>query len=355
MKPEPPSRRVSMRELARRLGISHAAVSMALQDSPRISEATKASVRQMAEAVGYRPDPMMVALNRYRTEKKHAPVTTGIAWINAWHDPARLRSFREFDCYWKGACASADKLGYRIEEFRIDVNCSTRSLHQILRARGIHAILLPPQDPHPDWGDFPWHEYSVVRFGRSLQAPACHVVASDHVANTWRAFTVMRERGYERIGFATDERRVFQRGHLFEAGFLVAQRTVEESLRLPVFALSENATRKGVADRKRWANALKRWVRDCRPDAILTDVEAVSDLMGDIGLPVPGPVGLAVTSVLDTKADAGIDQHPEEIGRVGMLMLHSLVTDGARGIPAIFRQLLVEGSWVDGESLPVRT
>lgn len=56
--------------------------------------------------------------------------------------------------------------------------------------------------------------------------------------------------------------------------------------------------------------------------------------------------------ILDAKADAGIDQHPEEIGRVGFLMLNSLINDRSRGIPDIFRQILVEGSWVDGSSLP---
>jgi DNA-binding LacI/PurR family transcriptional regulator len=297
---------------------------------------------------------MMVALNRYRTGKHRATITTGIAWINAWHDPARLRSFREFDQYWEGARAAADKLGYRLEEFRLDADCSPRRLHQILRARGIHAILLPPHDSHPDWGDFPWQEYSVVRFGRSLEAPACHVVTSDQVTNTRLAFMAMRERGYERIGFVTDEQRFLQRGHLFMAGFLTAQREVPESLRLPVFALSENAVRQDAAQRKRWAAAFEKWVRNNKPDAILTDIDAVADLMADIDLPVPGPIGLAVTSVLDAKADAGINQHPEEIGRVGVLLLHSLVAEASRGIPEIFRQILVEGKWVDGRSLPLR-
>jgi LacI family transcriptional regulator len=59
--------------------------------------------------------------------------------------------------------------------------------------------------------------------------------------------------------------------------------------------------------------------------------------------------------VLDGGADSGMDQHPEEIGRVGMLLLNSLIHDGAHGIPAIFRQTVVEGRWVDGSSLPDRT
>jgi len=33
-------------------------------------------------------------------------------------------------------------------------------------------------------------------------------------------------------------------------------------------------------------------------------------------------------------------------------MLNSLINDDTRGIPGIFRQNLVEGSWGDGTSLP---
>ena len=72
-------------------------------------------------------------------------------------------------------------------------------------------------------------------------------------------------------------------------------------------------------------------------------------------LKVPDDIGLAATTIIDTDVNAGIDQHPEEIGRVGFLMLNSLINDGSRGIPKIFRQVLVEGSWVDGSDLPRKT
>ena len=89
-------------------------------------------------------------------------------------------------------------------------------------------------------------------------------------------------------------------------------------------------------------------------DAIITNMAEVPDLLQSMGVRVPEDIALAGTTVLDMNIDAGIDQHPEEIGRVGFLMLYSLINDGARGVPSIFRQVLVEGSWVDGASLPDR-
>jgi hypothetical protein len=63
---------------------------------------------------------------------------------------------------------------------------------------------------------------------------------------------------------------------------------------------------------------------------------------------------MAVTNVADIAVPAGIHQNPVEIGKVGTHLLHSLVMNNERGLPAIPKQILVDGSWVDGASLPGR-
>jgi len=335
-----------MRDIAKKLGVSHVTVSLALRDHPRISETMRRRIREEAEQSGYRPDPMLTALAQYRKGKSDTTISSGIAWINAWTDPAKLRNYREFDLYWKGASAAAEKYGYRLEEFRFGEQYTPKRLHQILSTRGIRGILLPPQSPQPEWDDFPWSEYAVVRFGRSLRSPRTHLVTADHVANTMLAFEKIRELGYRRIGFVTDETQLL-RGHLFESGYLTAQRLVDESERIPVFVMNEfpEPERKG---------ALAAWLADHKADVVITNMAEVPDLLQSMGVRVPEDIALAGTTVLDMNIDAGIDQHPEEIGRVGFLMLYSLINDGARGVPSIFRQVLVEGSWVDGASLPDR-
>ena len=161
------------------------------------------------------------------------------------------------------------------------------------------------------------------------------------------AFEKIRERGYRRIGFVTDETDLKYRGHLFEGGYLTAQRLVEPEERLPVFTLNEYEPEQRNTE-------LRQWMETQRVDAIVTNLAMVPEMLESIGIRVPDDVALATTTLLDTTITAGIDQHPEEIGRVGFLTLNSLINDGSRGVPAIFRQNLVEGSWVDGDSLPDR-
>jgi LacI family transcriptional regulator len=337
--------RVSLRDIAAKLGVSHSTISLSLRDHPRISAAMKERVRKAAEEMGYRPDPMLAALANYRRGSENKAITAGIAWINAWPTPDKLRTFKEFDFYWQGAFKAAEKFGYRLEEFRIGKDCSPKRLHQILSTRGIRGILLPPHQSVPDWQNFPWEHYSVVRFGRSLHEPACHIVTADQISNTMLAVQKIHERGYRRIGFVATEGEMSKRGMQFELGFIGGQRLIADPDPLPVLVQRTLE----ATGRKRVFNT---WLKKHRPDAIFTADSSVPAFLKTLGIRIPEDIGLAVTSILDAKADAGIDQHPEEIGRVGFLMLNSLINDRARGIPDIFRQILVEGSWVDGSSLP---
>ncbi|HEU5396985.1 MAG TPA: hypothetical protein VFV81_07450, partial [Verrucomicrobiae bacterium] len=100
---------------------------------------------------------------------------------------------------------------------------------------------------------------------------------------------------------------------------------------------------------------LRSWLDQQRPDAILTDVGELRDLLQRVGAAVPRDVGLAALSVLDGNADAGIDQNSEEIGRVAVQLLISLINHNERGIPHICREVLVEGRWVDGKTLPSKS
>jgi DNA-binding LacI/PurR family transcriptional regulator len=76
------------------------------------------------------------------------------------------------------------------------------------------------------------------------------------------------------------------------------------------------------------------------------------------GYRVPEDIGLASTTILETGEpliDAGLDQNSEEIGRVAVLVVLSQISDNARGLPPITRQVFVQGRWVDGASLPPRS
>lgn len=297
-----------------------------------------------AQRMGYRSNPMAAALAHLKKNSKEAPVRAAIAWLNAWKDPQRLRQLKEFDLYWTGATACAEKFGFHLEEFICESKMSWTRLEKVLYARGINAILLPPHQVEPDWADFCWDRFSIVRFGRSLRKPCCHIVTADQVANMMLAFENVLQRGYKRIGLIAPPRETWW--HLFEAGYLRSQQFVPPNQRLPILAPESGAS----IGLKR----LKDWLKAERPDAIITVHPELPGLLKKAGYRVPEDIGLAAMSILDTEVDAGIYQNSEEVGRVAVLLLISLLNDNDYGVPAKFREVLIKGDWVDGSCLPQR-
>ncbi|MBW8781419.1 MAG: LacI family DNA-binding transcriptional regulator [Verrucomicrobia bacterium] len=319
-------------------------VSRALRNQPRISESMRKQIHEKALELGYRPDPMLSALAHYRQGRGAPPVNAAIAWLNRWPDPAQLRAYQEFDLYWEGARKAAQKLGFHLEEFVVTEQMNPQRLATILLTRNVRGILLPPGPFAEGWAEtFPWEKFSVVSLGRNVSALPVHIVTSDQSANTMLAFGALRQKGYERIGFVG---RNWQ-PRLFGAGFLWAQMGISEELRVPplLFRSEDYATSE---------QAFISWFNANKPDAILTEISTLPQMLANSACQKTEEVGLAAMSIVDCPIDAGIFQNSEEIGRVSVLMLNSLINDNAKGIPPISREVLIKGRWVDGKSLPRR-
>ncbi|HLP78241.1 MAG TPA: LacI family DNA-binding transcriptional regulator, partial [Candidatus Paceibacterota bacterium] len=94
--------RITLKDIAEKLGVTKAAVSLALRDHPRISGDLRRRAKQAADELGYRPDAFLARLSSYRVSKGGARAEGVIAWLNHWAEPKQLRGYREFEFYWRG-------------------------------------------------------------------------------------------------------------------------------------------------------------------------------------------------------------------------------------------------------------
>ena len=158
------------------------------------------------------------------------------------------------------------------------------------------------------------------------------------------AYTSIWERGYRRIGLIISK---VSRTR-FSAGYLLGQMRMNARpvIKPLVLSLERNDAT---------LNKLAAWLKHEKPDALLTDEPYLNDMLKRLGVRVPEDVGLAAMSVLDGNADAGIYQNSEEIGKVAIQLLISLLHHNETGIPKICREVLIEGHWVDGSTLPIIT
>jgi len=335
---------ITMDDLARELGISRGAVSLALRNSPKISTTTKEKVHALAEKLGFRPNAMASGLAKKKVFSQIRPVSDAIAWLNLWPEPAKLRQLAEFDLYWKGALQTAENMGYRLEEFVANDPPSFRRIERILLARNVNGILITPHTGFTiNWSCMNWDQFSVVRFGQAMPGmPPFQAVTSDQASNAALAFAKMTERGYQRIGFVGAETTVWKT----LGGFCQAQfTTIPASRRIPPLLYR-------MWEEEKNFNRLAYWLKHSKPDAILTERAELPAQLATLGIKAPEQIGIASMSILDIETDAGIYQNSEEIGRVAIHNLISLMRDNLRGAPSIFRQALVAGKWVDGSSLP---
>lgn len=331
---------VTQRDIANRLGLSNAAVSLALRDHPRIPVATRERVKEMASEMGYQPVPALRILSSYRKSYGQPSKLLPLGWINAWPRPGNLAKHREYSEYWKGACEAASQMGYRLEEFQLSPQTTRKELNRRLRSKGFRGLLLPPESDPAALSHFPWEKYHVVSLSHYTNTPATHLVAPDRVGNCSLAFERMRQRGYRRIGFLTDQYPRTINDKLSIAGFLSSQIELPESERGPIFTTGDHPR----------PDQLWRWVACHQLDAVLTDLPNALRLLRETGLRIPEDLGLAFSCGTRGTTSAGIDCHPQEVGRLGVEMLK-------RAIGGYLKQeckirIAVNGHWRDGRTLP---
>jgi LacI family transcriptional regulator len=345
----PFSRRVTLRDLAQRAGVSHVTISRALRNDPSISVTRRAEVKKLAEEMGYRPDPSLSALAAYRFARQEHKIQSGLAWINRYKDPKQWRKYGELKAYWTGAEKAAERFGYHLEEVLWAPGEPLKRLEKILDARGVRGILLPPHHFPLDWAGFDWNKFSAVRFGMSVRNPDVHAVTTDQVRAMILAMEKIRQHGYERIGLIVPKDFDRHLGGNYVGGFYAAHELLDLGHLLPPLSTDRMVYSEQPETARQ---ALEKWLHKHRPDAVLTTLVEVPSLIQKIGLRIPEDLAVAGNSILDLPLDAGINQNSEVIGRIAVETLVSQINLNERGQPIAPCRILVESLWQDGKSLP---
>jgi DNA-binding LacI/PurR family transcriptional regulator len=343
--------RVTLRDVAKKLGVSHVTVSLALRNHPSIPATRREEVRLMAEKMGYRPDPLLSSLAVYRTQNRPSSIKSALCWLNHWEQPERLRSYGEFDAYWRGALAAAERFGYHLDDLRWTPDFTAERFEQILLTRGVRGILIPPHQSSPDWGKFDWNKFSVIRFGLSVSYPDSHLVTSDQQRAAIMALRKISNYGYQRIGMVVGDHLDLNIGGNYTGGFHAARELLKLSGIHSMIVIPE---RDSPAKAGRAKAGLARWLVKAKPDAILTTDPRVPGFLQELGYRIPEDIAVAGTSISDIPVAAGINQNGEEVGRTAVEMLVAQININQRGEPPAPCRILVESFWQDGKSLPAR-
>lgn len=336
------NRRPTIKDVAALAHVHHTTVSLALRNHPSIPESTRARIREAARQAGYRPDPVLAALMRYRRSQQPVQRRPVVAWVTNFTTRDRWRQTRVFlECF-NAAAARAEELGFKLEEFWLrEGGMSAARARQILRTRNITALLLAPQPAPGVRLDLDWPSLSAVSLGYTLQEPQLHLVSNNQFASMFILMQELGKLGYERIALALPndmDRRVH---HGWLGGYLAAQMPLPRKHHLQPWLFDSYTL-----------NGLKHWLARARPQALITPTEQIWDDVVKLGCRVPADLGLAHPSVANpAEGRSGIDENPRAIGLAAMDLLSGIWQHNERGVPAEPHRLLIEGHWLPGTTV----
>src|SRR5436190_12044397 len=110
-------RHPTMQQIADEAGVSRMAVSLALRNSPKISAETTRRIRDIANRLGYRPNPLASALMTQLRHSREIKRPSTLAYVTAYPTPDGWRGPGPFLEFFLGARKRAEELGYTLEEW----------------------------------------------------------------------------------------------------------------------------------------------------------------------------------------------------------------------------------------------
>uniref|UniRef100_UPI004049E062 LacI family DNA-binding transcriptional regulator n=1 Tax=Cephaloticoccus sp. TaxID=1985742 RepID=UPI004049E062 len=338
--------RVTLKAVAQAAGVNPSTASLALRNCSRISQATRDRVMDVARRMGYRPDPVLAALNAYRLGLQ-APVA-GVAtlgWLEMHQGPRPAFVSR----YLAGAKGRARELGFTVDEIATDgTPVGQQRAARILLARGIRGLLIPPVSHGMVLSDFPWDKFSSVSFGYSLAKPELTRVTFDHVSGMSHLLMELQLLGYRRVGLhitndsdATERTGQVQIPRILEGAYLSEYRRLFGPPP-PVFYQTGAQARQ----------AYLQWVNKQGLDAIVLHGKTGLEDACASGLRIPEDIGVAV-SIFNPEVPffAGIDQNDHAVGQQAVDTLDGLLRHNTCGEPVNRIRVLVCGRWQSGESV----
>lgn len=332
-----------MRDIAAHLGISHATVSRAMRNDPRITETVRLRVVKAANSMGYRRDPKLAQLMSHLRSTKTRAFQGTLAWITD-HDLNLPAEAKAHSLYWEAAAIRASELGYKVDCFP---NCTATDAPRIdrrMRAQGFQGIVIQQFKAAfnlPSW-QFNWRRYAAVYNGVSQVDNSLDSVDADDIGNCVTLFQQLVQRGYQRIGICTTED--------IERALNFSLSTAQHRFRL-LHPTTANIPPCLLPDLGPASSKIAaRWLRRHKVDAVVSQVRGMKEFLTTTGFKVPEEIGLAWQGVNPLNPNSGMWQREDIIATVSIETLIASIEQGRFGLPTNPRIIQIAGNWHQGNT-----
>ena len=185
--------------IAQEAGVSVSTVSLALRSKGTLSRTRSAQIRELAQSMGYRPNPVLSALASKRFSQSASLQSMPLAALEF---PIDGRTDRRAVLYREALFEAADELGYALQRFSSDDLGQYGNFLHTLYNRGVVGIVLTGQaNAFLEAAGEEWRHFVAVQCGRFLGSARVDCVRPNIFQAVTMAFRELWARGYRRIGF----------------------------------------------------------------------------------------------------------------------------------------------------------
>lgn len=333
------SPRPTLKTLALELGVTPAAISMALRNHPRISEATRKRAQSLAKKRGYVPNP---ALGRQGSLGKERGWEGMPVALILQENPTHGAGVSDYTSRVEEVARS---FGYKLQIHHLKDTPMPRLAH-ILYARGVEAVLLGPIFEKTFIPTFSWDRYSVVALEAGHYRPPCHLVMPDIASAIIHAVKRAVDRGYRRIGMIEFAEPVEPVDHYDRVGAVGICRQLAESRGRHFFHLLSPAYQ---------SNHFVHWIEEVEPDVVIAQTESAYWWAREHRRRSVREMAQIVlrldASEIPMQVSGFVEDHVMT-ATVAMKLLDAEVRNFERGKPAVPTRQLVDMPWFEGQTLP---
>lgn len=351
-----------MADVAKEAKVHVTTVSLALRNHPRLPAETRIRIQRVAERLGYRPDPFLQALVAYRgmTMPRRNPPT--LAYVTNWNTRLGWQNTTAHPQFHSGALRKATELGFNLDHFWLrEPGLTQARLSGILLARGIHGLIVASHQREVDVAlHLDWERFSAVKIDYFPHQPGLHNVTNNQSSIVRLAMRRVIAAGYRRIGFVMHRGWDHSVDHLWTAGYLCEQATLEADDQIPLLMFPRpEPVEAWMAESKSEVVAplveFERWYRRYRPEVIISKASFVQPCFAALGLRPPRDVAFVDVFLENFSGrTAGVRQNHETVGELAVEILAGQLHHNKYGVPEIPTTTYVEGTWFDGASCPRR-
>lgn len=332
----------TIRDLAKKCGLSPSGVSAALRCRPNVSEKTRQKVLKAAAQIGYEPDARLTQLMSYLRTGKAAVAPPNIALLYSTSGGVDKIEMPWVKGYVTGAKRRAKQFGYHIDTFGANDSEEFRRLPSIFKARGIEGIIVyHPTDDFP-WGiPLAWDHFAICAIEGDHAANKLSRVVMQGFDSARLVMSKLSELGYKRPGLVLGSWINETSDYSWRGGFLDGQYLFEPHNRIVP-----------LIDDK-WASHVANWARQERPDVIICVQDDLINILKKNKIRVPEDVALVHLNIYPGLDDwAGIDNQHPAMGEAAFDIMLAQLNCWEMGFLNNPKTIHLQGKWQQGWTCP---